>query len=274
MHCEMLSCLLPWGAGWIGGVHTSVRMMQLHVMYSAKLTSLNPLATGLRYVTLFREPIDRFLSEFYETYDGWETTHSTPPRHSRKDACSAELPNRQLRQRAIHGVDVTTRELYHELFPYWIRCRNNMAANRQTRALAYNGFAEGNGTGGVFARRLCGHLTGGPTDYRCPLHLARHALYQFSFFGLNEARCASEKLFEAQFGLSFANSRATRGKGADMGKGAHRFKAKLSLSQLKPDEQTRVHELTFDDQQLYREAEEVFKKRLQFYGISRDVRCT
>ena len=48
------------------------RGTELYVMLAAKFTIRHPLAEGLHYVTLLRDPISRFLSEFYETYDGWE----------------------------------------------------------------------------------------------------------------------------------------------------------------------------------------------------------
>jgi len=247
-------------------------MVQMHVMMAAKLTTLNPLASGLRYITLFREPIARFLSEFYETYDGWETTHRTPPEQRREDACARQLPNHTMWRRAHFGVDFTTKDEYDALFPYWIRCSKNMAANRQTRALSYNEYFVKDGrTAGNLTRRLCGDLPLASKD--CPLRLAREALYQFSFFGLNEARCASEKLFEAQFGVRFAAAHAARGAGADVGEGARRFSAKLSFKQLRPEEQVLVRQLNSDDLQLYKEAEQVFNLRLRAYGIPRDVRC-
>ena len=44
-------------------------MLQLYMMLAAKLTSRRSLAAGMSYVTMLREPISRFLSEFYETCD-------------------------------------------------------------------------------------------------------------------------------------------------------------------------------------------------------------
>ena len=59
--CYSLVCRFPWDA-------------ELYVMLAAKFTTRRPLAEGLHYVTLLRDPISRFLSEFYETYDGWEVS--------------------------------------------------------------------------------------------------------------------------------------------------------------------------------------------------------
>lgn len=157
-----------------------------------------------------------------------------------------------------------------------------MAANRQTRALAFNGLARHNGTGGALARQLCAALRGGASSASCSLHLARRALYQFSFIGLNSKRCAVEKLFEAQFGLRFGErsavgirARAASRGGqahADVGKGAHKVE-KLAMADLPASEQALVRQLNRDDLALYAEAESLFHARLKAYGIPREVRC-
>ena len=127
----------PETSGWLGGVHAPVRVMQTFMMLSARLTSNAQLSHGLHYVTLLRQPIRRFLSEFYETYDGWEASFGTPPRVNKSHSCSSRLPP-WLRERAEGGgIDVTTKEKYDELFPYWLDCPMNMAASRQTRTLSY-----------------------------------------------------------------------------------------------------------------------------------------
>ena len=156
-----------------------------------------------------------------------------------------------------------------------------MAANRQTRALAFAELAamgRGPAADGVnvhFRTAHCSHLLRGAYDTGCSLHLARRALYQFSFIGLNDARCASERLLEAQFGLRFNRSRTTLGgrSSADGGKGAHRV-AKLSFSELSADDRRRVRWLNRDDLLLYAEASQLFQRRLRAYGIPEDVRCS
>ena len=60
--------------------------MQQYMMLAAKLTSHRSLAAGLQYVTLVRHPIRRFLSEFYETFNGWEHSFRSWPRIA--TACS------------------------------------------------------------------------------------------------------------------------------------------------------------------------------------------
>ena len=120
----------PVTTGWLGGVHAPVRVLQTYLMLASRLAESQALASGIRYVTLLREPTRRFLSEFYETYDGWEAHHGTPPRLMRGSECSMRLAE-PLRSRARQGIDNTTKELYDELFMHWLLCANNMAASRQ-----------------------------------------------------------------------------------------------------------------------------------------------
>jgi len=293
----------PETTGWMGGVHAPVRVLQAYMMLAAKMTTYYPLARGIHYAALLREPTSRFLSEFYETYDGWEARFNTPPHLDARAACSTRLPTVSLHKRALHGIDNVSKKLYDQLFPFWIRCSANAAANRQTRALAYNSYQASNaakhgintGVGVAYsntstlAQRLCSSLPNGLYDTGCSLQLARRALYQLSFVGLNEQRCATEKLFEAQFsGLRFDAGRhraailktASRGLptqkgegGAKLGQGAHKV-AKLAFDGLSADEQRRVRFLNRDDLMLYAEAKRLFNDRLQAYGIPRDVKCS
>jgi len=101
----------------------------------------------------------------------------------------------------------------------------------------------------------------------CTWLLARHTLLQFSFFGLNEARCATEKLFEAQFGLRFANDAAGRGSGK------HKV-AKLTFEELSESQRERVAALNANDLLLYDEAVVIFRERLRWFGIPENVTCT
>ena len=97
--------LSPETVGWAGGVHAPVRMTEMVLLRAARV-SLPPgphtvalptpctlprrtaesvphhrlpraLADGLHFVTMLREPLSRFLSEFYELYAaGPHTVHS------------------------------------------------------------------------------------------------------------------------------------------------------------------------------------------------------
>ena len=95
-------------------------------------------------------------------------------------------------------------------------------------------------------------------------------MYRFTVIGLNEERCATERLIERQFGLRFARSSAKHA--SDTGKDAHRV-AKLDYASLDADDRRRVRSLNAADRLLYAEAQILFRRRLRAYGIPRDVRC-
>jgi len=206
--------------------------------------------------------LSRFLSEFYETFDGWEAKYKTHPHVTRP--CSQSLPT-TLREVAIAGIDNSTKAEYDQLFEHWISCKQNMASDRQTRALAY---VAGNSSGAV-RRKMCANRTNA-MGKACDLFLARRALLQLSYFGLNEERCRSEKLFESTFGLRF-DSRHGAQVGTDDGRGTH--KAKLNFHDLSAEHQRVVRHLNRNDLKLYAVAVVIFNARLRQHGVPEDVRC-
>ena len=120
--------------------------------------------------------------------------------------------------------------------------------------------------------RLCApSLPRGDPEGLCDGRIARVTLLQFSFFGLLEERCLTEKLFEAQFGLRFGK-RTGLAAGAHQGKGAHAV-AKLRFESLSGEQQLRVRWLNRNDLLLYAEAKLIFRERLRMFGIADDVRC-
>ena len=118
-------------------------------------------------------------------------------------------------------------------------------------------------------RSSSGALPAGDPEGLCQGRIARHTLLQFSFFGLLEERCLTEKLFEAQFGLRFHDDKGARVR-ADEGKGAHRV-AKLRYASLTAPQQARVAALNRNDLLVYEEARQVFFARLSAFGIPLDA---
>ena len=245
----------PETTGWIGGVHAPVAALQQWVMLSATLLENRELSANLHYVTLLREPIERFLSEFYENFDGWEVTHGTPPRA--RGGCS-----RLLGLQHPPNIDVMNKSQYDRHFHMWVHCPRNKAVNRLTRALSHTPSKDGGRL--QMEHRDCARLPEShDAVHRCSQLHARHALLQFSFFGLNEARCKTERLFEAQFGLYFG---ARRGSGdSNAGKDGH--VARMHFEELSAAEQARVRLLNRDDLLLYNEAVAIFNERLRLFGI-------
>ncbi len=280
--------LSPETIGWCGGVHAPVRETEATLLWAASLSgtarghAADGYRGGLHFVTMLREPVERFLSEFYETYNGWEVRFATPPRVLPRESCSARLPPRsELRNISLRGIDFVSKQRYDQLFEHWIRCPKNMAANRQARVMSYSS-EQG------FRARARAALCGWQVDERrgvahrpaggaalgreaCDFEVARHSLLQFSFFGLLHRRCASERLFEAQFGVRFDRSAAARVH-AGSGRGAHKV-AKLRMSELGAASQRRVLALNSLDIKLFQEAERIFERRLRAYGIPLNATC-
>lgn len=257
--------LSPETSGWLGGVHSPVRVVQEVVMRAANLSSDSHLAARQSYVTILREPLSRFISEFYETYDGWESKakYGTVPFVTRP--CSSLLPP-ELARRALAGIDVTPKEKYDELFPFWLDCAQNQASNRQTRALSFYPPTNEPKRRKQELYECTGMRSNDAAGVAlCDRRVAKQTLLQFAFIGIAEARCESERLFEAQFGLLFPGDPG----GADRGRGAHM--AELSFGSLPDKQQRRVRELNSNDLVLYAEALAIFNRRLRYFGIKR---CT
>jgi hypothetical protein len=114
------------------------------VMLAARLSAPSlaaPLSRGLHYVALLREPITRLLSEFYETYDGWEAKFGTPPKLPRGLWCSSQL-SEQMQARARSGIDnVTKAECAVTPHPISSRRSPSHTTTSPSRSIAYHHIA-------------------------------------------------------------------------------------------------------------------------------------
>lgn len=249
----------PVTTGWelLGGVHAPVRYVHNR-------------CKSAYHITMLREPLSRAISEFYEVFDGWGRCYETPP--GVDHFCSSDLPP-QLKAAATAGnaapsVDTLGQVMYDKLLPHWLRCSNNMASNRQTRILS---LARDSTQEAHLRQRHCNVSPGcrlaGLGSENCSLAIARWTLMQFTYFGLSEERCLSERLFTAQFGLEFSDDLGLHVT-AKAGKGAHKLK-NLAYDELKLDDQQQLVDNNRLDIELYKTAHAVFFKRIAQYNISR-----
>eukprot|EP00928_Gymnodinium_smaydae_P047267 TRINITY_DN31534_c0_g1_i1.p1 TRINITY_DN31534_c0_g1~~TRINITY_DN31534_c0_g1_i1.p1 ORF type:complete len:382 (-),score=28.99 TRINITY_DN31534_c0_g1_i1:324-1469(-) len=239
--CPALSQWLvsPLTVGWLGGVHPLLSYLEADIRQ--RLRSAEPcadLAFGVHFIAIVRDPISRFFAEFYENYDGWEYTHNG--RRFPKP-CSAQLPD------PLHFYQAAG--ALAETFPSWLRCESNMAADRQTRILS----AEPSSP-----ELVPMYCSGGISREECKLNIAKHTLRELSFFGLADARCETELLFYAKFGLKF--------KGENREKTRHRS-GRLRFADLKTEEQKLVLQRNSNDIRLYDYAKKLFYRRLEAYGV-------
>lgn len=134
------------------------------------------------YITIVREAISRFLSEFAFVRNAGEMWRASSLRCNSRSPTQEELP--QCFTRADLS-DVTLDE--------FLGCSWNLAFNRQTRMLADLRLVNCYNTSGM-----------SPTERgRLMLESAKRNLQKMPFFGLTEYQEASQYLFEKTFGLKF-----------------------------------------------------------------------
>lgn len=134
------------------------------------------------YITIVREPVSRFLSEFAFVRNAGEMWRAASLRCNGRSPTKEELPPCFTRDDLS---DVTLEE--------FIGCPWNLAFSRQTRMLADLRLVNCYNTSGM-----------SPTERgRLMLESAKRNLQRMPFFGLTEYQEESQYLFEKTFGLKF-----------------------------------------------------------------------
>lgn len=250
-----------FSAGWPCGVHPSYARMLPCV-----LRETNASLENLKFVTTIRNPVDRFISEYFQGYDGWSRWNDG---YSKRNAISGDYYcNGTLRQedapcsRGIstyadgsfrwdlirshflanhsHIPDPSRRE--PSLWDY-LACPSSYHHNRQTRMLATDlpcVSTEREWFNPAYQNRL--------------LQSAKENLFNMAFFGIEERLYETMKLFEWTFGLSgtHVSPKITRGSSVS------------SLLHFKSVELIQTHESL--DMALYNYAVKVFEDRLLSCG--------
>ncbi|XP_014811122.1 PREDICTED: heparan-sulfate 6-O-sulfotransferase 3 [Calidris pugnax] len=221
-----------FSTGWSCGLHADW----------TELTSCVPAAMERRgcagnrtlrnfyYITMLRDPVSRYLSEWKHVQRGatWKTSlHMCDGRSPTPD----ELPT------CYEGDDwsgVTLQE--------FMDCSYNLANNRQVRMLADLSLVG------------CYNLTFMNESERNVILLqsAKNNLKNMAFFGLTEFQRKTQYLFERTFNLKFISPftqfNVTRASNVDIGE----------------DVRQRIEELNFLDVQLYEYAKDLFLQRFQY----------
>ncbi|XP_011182532.2 heparan-sulfate 6-O-sulfotransferase 1 isoform X1 [Zeugodacus cucurbitae] len=186
------------------------------------------------YITLLREPISRYMSEYRHVRRGatWKGS-----RHwcLGRQATAAELPP------CYKGKDWLDVDLDE-----FAACESNLAANRQTRMLA------------DLALVGCYNKTAMPAHERDRVMLAsaKRNLAAMAYFGLTEYQKISQYIFEETFNLRFAIPFEQH----------NTTISATAVNNLRPDQKRRIEELNSLDVELY-----AFAKNLLFqrYGSSK-----
>ncbi|OTF73112.1 heparan-sulfate 6-O-sulfotransferase 1-like protein [Euroglyphus maynei] len=181
------------------------------------------------FMTLLRDPISRFLSEFKHVERGatWKTS-----RHW----CDGRLPTSKEIPYCFHGTNWRNVSLDE-----FMNCPHNLAFNRQTRMLADLNLV------GCYNRSF---MTREERD-SIMLFSAKQNLRKMAMFGLCEEQLATqymfEKIFRLQFRRSFIQFNQTH---------SHEVLASLSQSTIQ-----RIRDLNHLDMKLYSYAKQLFRQR-------------
>ncbi|XP_010217631.1 PREDICTED: heparan-sulfate 6-O-sulfotransferase 3 [Tinamus guttatus] len=188
------------------------------------------IARNFYYITMLRDPVSRYLSEWKHVQRGatWKTSlHMCDGRSPTPD----ELPT------CYKGEDWSGVSLQE-----FMDCSYNLANNRQVRMLADLSLVG------------CYNLTFMNESERNMILLqsAKNNLKNMAFFGLTEFQRKTQYLFERTFNLKFISPftqfNVTRASNVDIDEGVRQ----------------RIEELNFLDMQLYEYAKDLFLQRFQY----------
>ncbi|XP_069799290.1 heparan-sulfate 6-O-sulfotransferase 2 [Dendropsophus ebraccatus] len=221
-----------FSTGWSCGLHadwTELTNCVPAVVDNKKEIKMRPLR-NFYYITILRDPVSRYLSEWRHVQRGatWKASlHVCDGRSPTSD----ELPS------CYAGDDWSGCSLKE-----FMDCPYNLANNRQVRMLADLSLVG------------CYNLSVMPEDQRNKVLLdsAKENLKRMAFFGLTEFQRKTQYLFEKTFNMNFISPftqfNSTR------------------ASSVEIDDQTqkRIETLNFLDMELYEYAKDLFLQRYQF----------
>ena len=226
-----------YSTGWLCGLHADWTTLASCVPKVLKshmgIQHLNE--TRLFYVTLLRNPVDRFLSEFKHVQRGatWKTSTYVCNGTKYKLPVCYEGPN-------WRSVNLTE----------FLNCPYNMAVNRQTRMLANLNKV------GCYNREAPSFLARGWE--KVLLQSAKENLRALSYFGLVEYQKESQYLFEVTFGLKFTKDFST----------VSDTWSKEAREEVNPKQLLQIRKVNRLDRQLYSYARALFFKRLKYFDLT------
>ena len=228
-----------YSTGWVCGLHADWTTWTtcLPKLLESYLSEVHYRKVKFFYITILRDPVHRFLSEFKHVQRGATWMSS-------KFICNNKQYNPPI---CFSGTDWRTVTLSK-----FLDCPYNLAFNRQTRMLAnltevgcYN-----NNTENVY--NFSKHLYG-----KMMLESAKRNLRSMAYFGLLEYQSESQYLFEKTFGLKFKKNFSQVPVNETISGEASSI---LALRHM-----LKIREVTRLDRQLYSYAKTLFFKRLKYF---------
>ena len=223
-----------YSSRWPCGIHAGWTQLQPCVPRVLDEKEGKNLRRKFFYITILRNPVVRFLSEYHHRRHGADWSGEPAMCDGRRtidDKVSANL--------APCGQDWMSISLGN-----FTECEWNPAKNRQTRMLADLTLAD------------CDNITGMASHEREKIMLesAKENLKSMAFFGLTEYQGENKVLFEKTFGLSFEAGSFEQKESSH----AEQMAAPLDEQMLR-----RIREANALDVQLYEYASEIFWRRLR-----------
>lgn len=226
-----------YSTGWLCGLHADWTTLSSCVPKVLKshmsIEQLNE--TRLFYVTLLRNPVDRFLSEFKHVQRGATWKSSTHVCNGTKH----HLPF------CFQGSNWRAVKLSE-----FLDCQYNLAINRQTRMLANLNEV------GCYKREATSFFA--REREKDLLESAKKNLRSLSFFGLVEYQKESQYLFEVTFGLKFEKDFST----------VSDTWSQEARKEVNPKQLLQIRKVNRLDRQLYSYARALFFKRLKYFDLT------
>ncbi|XP_071085464.1 heparan-sulfate 6-O-sulfotransferase 2-like [Haliotis cracherodii] len=217
-----------FSTGWSCGLHPD--WTELTTCVDAMMNKKEKMKRRRRYlyITILRNPVKRFLSEWMHVRRGatWKTATLAC---NKRSATLEEVP---FCYDTVDWKNVSIDE--------FMNCPHNLAINRQSRMLANLTLVN------------CYNTTGMSTEERNAkiLASAKENLRKLAFFGLTEVQNLTQKLFEHTFGLEFADDFVQW------------MSTRSSQSGLPKAVIDRIIELNRNDIYLYQYAKDLFHQRV------------
>ncbi|XP_061486066.1 heparan-sulfate 6-O-sulfotransferase 3 isoform X2 [Rhineura floridana] len=222
-----------FSTGWSCGLHADWTELTSCVPAAMERRGGCPANRTLRnfyYITMLRDPVSRYLSEWKHVQRGatWKTS---------LHMCDGRSPTPEELPTCYLGDDWSGVSL-----PEFMNCGHNLANNRQVRMLADLSLVG------------CYNLTFMNESERNTILLqsAKNNLKNMAFFGLTESQRKTQYLFERTFNLEFISPftqyNITRASNVDISESVRK----------------RIEELNFLDMQLYEYAKDLFLQRFQY----------
>ncbi|CAH1796359.1 unnamed protein product [Owenia fusiformis] len=218
-----------FSTGWVCGVHADwTELTECIDVYFDKRDKLHRNRSYL-YMTMLREPIQRYMSEWKHVQRG--ATWEKQPKCNHRKVTAKQLPM---------CFNTSWR---HVPLDDFINCPHNLAINRQTRMLANLSLVDCYNTSTISK----------PERERIMLESAKNNLKDMAYFGLTEFQEQNQRLFEFKFAVNFTDYFSQK----------ETSNAQMATNKISPAQFERIKQLNHLDIELYKYAKKLYFERIE-----------